>query len=80
MATTGDENVEQAVIVEVEEGDPAAERLDDGEVPGLLAVAVRERDAAGGGRVGERRRAGRFLLRLRRRGPRGSRSRSGRDE
>ena len=44
-ATAGKEDVDAAVVVEVEEGDAPAERFDDRKVPGFFSVAIREVDA-----------------------------------
>src|SRR5262249_56182855 len=59
-ATAGQEDVEPAVAVVVEEGHPAAERFEDRVPVGLLAVAIGEGDPAAGGHVLEHRRAVRF--------------------
>src|SRR5262249_10894 len=40
VASADHQQVEQPVAIEVEEADPTAQRLDDGQVPLVLAVAV----------------------------------------
>jgi hypothetical protein len=51
VATAGDEDVEQAVAVVVDQGAAAADRFQDGVLVGLLPVAVGEADAGIGGHV-----------------------------
>ena len=59
-APAGKEDVDAAVVVEVEEGDAPAERFDDRIVSGLLRVPIREVDADLLGAVFERRGAERL--------------------
>src|SRR5262249_60233534 len=53
-AAAGEEDVEQAVLVVVEQGHTAAQRLEDRELVGLLAVAVGEVHSRGCGHVLEK--------------------------
>jgi hypothetical protein len=53
IAAAGEEDVEQAVAVVVDQRHPAAQRLQDGVVVGLLAVAVGEVHARAGRHVAE---------------------------
>src|SRR5262249_27050855 len=69
VAAARDEDVEQPVAVVVDQGDAAAERLQDGQVgAGVLAVAVGDVDARGGVHFREQVRALQVGVRRRRGG------------
>src|SRR5579884_753060 len=53
MAAAGNEQIEQAVAVEVDHGQAAAQRFQNGVMVGLLAIAISEVDAAFGRHLAE---------------------------
>ena len=62
MTAAGNEEIEQAVAVEVEHGQAAAQRFEDGVMVRLLAVAIGEVDAGLSRHVLKQRRANRLRL------------------